>query len=327
VARATSILTTWEHHGFLHSESTLSMLRMPSQYKTPQCLGQTNSMLSIDLEQTKTRARQFVAAEYRMIYFEVLRSASGTTDAMMQNVGGQPHDLDVASIDTQYPQAFKFTVVKDPLERFLSAFGMSTFILPASVFQDCYTWARKHAPRFEDLDDSEICKLPVWEPELQDCCVGRFFAHVTSDSVQRKVLEHIMPQVYYLMMDNGTLVDIDFVGDAGQLAETWQILGKLRNIEPTPILEEDTGSGCIHGVFMKPGRNGSCAHPLTTSRAPLHIHSSLDLLGHTREPANFTISSGVVRMVCEFYQQDYACFDFPIPASCADLFKGPGALP
>eukprot|EP00958_Prasinococcus_capsulatus_P020575 scaffold2700_cov388-Prasinococcus_capsulatus_cf.AAC.2 len=268
---------------------------------------------------------------------------------MMQNVGGQPHDLDVASVDTQYPQAFKFTVVKvvlplfgaahqDPLERFLSAFGMSTFILPASVFQDCYTWARKHAPRFEDLDDSEICKLPVWEPELQDCCVGRFFAHVTSDSVQRKV--------YYLMMDNGTLVDIDFIGDAGQLAETWQILGKLRNIEPTPILEEDTGSGCIHGVFMKPGRNGSCAHPLTTSRAPLHIHSSLecdaqtvstdacpfgiaavDLLGHTREPANFTISSGVVRMVCEFYQQDYACFDFPIPASCADLFKGPGALP
>ena len=53
------------------------------------------------------------------------------------------------------------------------------------------------------------------------------------------------------MLGDGRLVDLDFIGYASRLPETWEVLGKLRGIDPSPVLEEDVGSECVHTIQMK----------------------------------------------------------------------------
>lgn len=67
-----------------------------------------------------------VSDEYRLIYFDILRSGSGTLDLIMTRLGAKgvafrPDQEDpLMNLSEEQKKYFKFTFVRNPVDRFVS---------------------------------------------------------------------------------------------------------------------------------------------------------------------------------------------------------------
>jgi len=161
-----------------------------------------DSRMTVESNLRHPRGMCFVSHTYKFIYINIPKVASTTMKALLTklNVSGSRNYNRLPDDVKNY---FTFAFVRDPYERFYSAYGT---ILERGVQQGHQATKNKPFYKISDPEDK--------------------FRKFVEDTTKQLWDEHIQRQLYYLTLADGNLVPLDFVGKLETFDEDWKFIQK-----------------------------------------------------------------------------------------------------
>jgi len=148
--------------------------------------------------------------ELNCIFIHIPKAAGiSICRALFGNLGGG--HTTISKYELIYPKAdfdqrFKFTVVRNPWDRVVSAFY---FLKEGGFGDENPQWLKQHIHRYKDFESFVVNEL-------------------ASEAVQEKL--HFKPQVLFLQNDHGA-IPVDFIGKFENLSDDLAVISKRLGIE------------------------------------------------------------------------------------------------
>lgn len=237
-----------------------------------------------------------VSDRFRFIYIAVYKAASRTLLDLVFRPEIEARYVNSYELNDDQKTYFTFSFVRDPMTRFLSAY--KTLVHRIQIEDPALVENTTHTETNTPVSFHRVAKEPerlhtFIKEIIQNPDGGALVVGMQHMFTQAHSFTSTDPTGFPTLQRDAAVLGLDFLGRVEQLDRDWGQLETLLKLPPAP-------------------------KPLQVRNRDDESFLAANETSFSLPVKHADLTQEELRAICEFYKQDFICFDFPFPAECTD---------